>query len=479
MTVDTNAPYKARINEALSDEHLHTALDRATERLTVNRAQAMDAIDAERLRNEVNAVRRRAVSNLPDLLEELERNLVANGCHVHWARDAAEATSIVGKIAAEHSARRVVKSKSMTTEEIGLNGALENAGIDVVETDLGEYIIQLANEPPSHIITPVIHKRAEDISELFQHELGMEPTNDPAKMCDAARQTLREEFLNADMGISGCNFAVAETGTICVVTNEGNGRMTTSMPPVYVAIAGIEKVIPTVEDAFLLWQAAARNATGQEVSVYFSMSSGPRGTGHPDGPEEMHVVLLDNGRSRVLERGYGDALLCIRCGACLNVCPVYREIGGHCYGLTAYSGPIGSVITPLLSHFLSTHEELPFASSLCGACRDVCPAKIDLPRLLLDLRSDLTALPTTQRIERLAMFGFSKTMESPRRYRTFTRLARWLTRGLSPSKSGDVSRLPPPLSAWTKTRVFPKLAAKSFRQRWNNRKRHRSSGEPL
>ena len=478
MTVDTKAPYKARVNEALSDEHLRTALDRATERLTVNRTLAMDTSDAERLRNEVHAVRRRAVTNMPDLLEELERNLRANGCHVHWARDAAEATNIVRSIAADHGVRRVVKSKSMTTEEIGLNEALQKASIDVVETDLGEYIIQLANEPPSHIIAPVIHKTAEDISELFQQELDMPPTDDPAKMCDAARHALREEFLNADMGISGCNFAIAETGTVCIITNEGNGRMTTSMPPVYVAIAGIEKVVPTVEDAVLLWQAAARNATGQEVSVYFSMSSGPRGAGHADGPEEMHVILLDSGRSRVLERGYGDALLCIRCAACLNVCPVYREIGGHSYGATAYSGPIGAVITPLLSHYITTHEELPFASSLCGACRDVCPAKIDLPRLLLDLRSDLTEQHSSSRLERLAMSGFRKTMKEPGRYRRLALVGRWLTRGFSLSKSGDIVKLPPPLNVWTKTRVFPKLAARSFRQLWTKRKRRRSVGEP-
>jgi L-lactate dehydrogenase complex protein LldF len=367
----------------------------------------------------------------------------------------------------------------MTTEEIGLNAALEKAGLSVVETDLGEYIIQLAHEPPSHIIAPVIHKRAEDISELFQRELGMEPTDDPATMCAAARKALREEFLNADMGISGCNFAIAETGTICVITNEGNGRMTTSMPPVYVAVAGIEKVVPRVEDAFLLWQAAARNATGQPASVYFSMSSGPRREGHADGPEEMHVVLLDNGRSRVLERGYGDALLCVRCGACLNVCPVYREIGGHSYGDTAYSGPIGAVVTPLLSHYLTTHEELPFASSLCGACRDVCPAKIDLPRLLLDLRSELSEARTATLAERLAMSGFRKAAETPKRYGMMTRLVRWLTQVFSIRKDGDIAKLPPPLNVWTKTRVFPEFAKKSFKRRWSERKTSRKQGDSI
>ncbi len=469
MKVDSNAPYKTRVNTALADDHLHTALDRATTRLRGNRAQAIAVIDSERLREETNAVRRRAVSNLPDLLEELEANLVANGCQVHWARDATEANQIIQKIAADRSVNKVVKSKSMTTEEIGLNDALEQAGLAVVETDLGEYIIQLAGEPPSHIIAPVIHKRAEDISELFQHELGMAPTDDPAVMCAAAREALREEFLSADMGVSGCNFAIAETGTICVITNEGNGRMTTSMPPVYVAVAGIEKVIPKVEDAFLLWQAAARNATGQPASVYFSVNSGPRSAGFPDGPEEMHVVLVDNGRSRVLERGYGDALLCVRCGACLNVCPVYREIGGHSYGATAYSGPIGSVITPLLSHYLETHEELPFASLLCGACREVCPAKIDLPRLLLDLRSDLVARKKGQSIESLAMARFSSVMQTHNRYRRHTWLTRWLMRLLP-------TRILPPFSAWTKTREFPSFARRPFRQWWSEQKSQRSDG---
>jgi L-lactate dehydrogenase complex protein LldF len=477
MNVDTKAPYRSRVENALADEHLHTALDRATKRLTTNRTQAMATIDAARLRSETNAVRKRSVSNLSELLVELEQNLIENGCHVHWARDAAEANQIVCKIAADHAVEKVVKSKSMTTEEIGLNGALERAGLDVIETDLGEYIIQLAGEPPSHIIAPVIHKRAEDISELFQRELGMEPTDDPARMCAAAREALREEFLSADMGVSGCNFAIAETGTICVITNEGNGRMTTSMPPVYVAVAGLEKVIPKVEDAFLLWQAAARNATGQPASVYFSLSSGPRRAGHPDGPKEMHVVLLDNGRSRVLERGYGEALLCVRCGACLNVCPVYREIGGHSYGATAYSGPIGSVITPLLSHYLEMHEELPFASSLCGACREVCPAKIDLPRLLLDLRSEISKTRSAPLAERLAMTGFRKTTESAKRYRTMTRVVRWLSQVFSIRKDGDIIKLPPPLNAWTKSRVFPRFATKSFRQRWSNRKQSRRRGD--
>ncbi len=469
MAVDTHAPYRTRVRQALADESLRTALDRATEHLSERRDQAMREVDSARLRDEARAVRELAIDHLPDLLEALERNLVANGCHVHWARDASEACHTVLEIAQRHGVRHVVKSKSMVTEEIGLNRALASAGIGVFETDLGEYIAQLAHEPPSHILAPVIHKRIEDISELFQRELGMAATSEPGDLCAAARRTLRSEFLRAEMGVSGCNFAIAETGTICIVTNEGNGRMVTSLPRVYVAIAGIEKVVPSVEDAVLLWQAASRSATGQAVSVYLSMTSGPRSAGQADGPEAMHVILLDNGRTRIAERGYGEALLCIRCGACINACPVYREIGGHAYGDTPYSGPIGAVITPLLADDMTSARELPFASSLCGACRDVCPVKIDLPRLLLDLRSELVESGTSSAFERAAAQAYARTVQRPGGYRRAARLARWFTRLLAGGKE-RVSALPPPLNAWTRTRDFPTFARKSFRELWRERR---------
>lgn len=468
MSVEVRAPYKRRVKQALSDGGLRTALDRATGRLSERRAQAMVAVDAERLDDEARAIREDAIAHLPNLLEQLERNLTANGCQVHWARDAAEAAQTVRGIARERQVRRVVKSKSMVTEEIGLNDVLEEAGIAVVESDLGEYIAQLADEPPSHILAPVIHKRIEDIGELFQRELGMKPTDDPADMCATARRALRSEFLRADMGISGCNFAVAETGTICIVTNEGNGRMVTSMPRVYVAVVGIEKVVRNIEDAVLLWQTASRNATGQAVSVYFSMSSGPRRPGHADGPEEMHVVLLDNGRLRILERGYADVLLCIRCSACVNACPVYREIGGHAYGETPYSGPIGAVLTPLLAEDMSSACELPYASSLCGLCRDVCPVKIDLPRLLLDLRRDLTDSGASSTLERAASRSYAHTMLRAPRYERATRAARWLGRLFARGRE-TLSALPPPFSAWTRTRDFPTPPSKSFRELWRER----------
>jgi len=470
MRVDVNAAFATRVSQALADEHLHIALERATSRLAGKRAQAMAVVDAPRIRNEARAIKETAIANLPDLLEELEANLIANGCKVHWAADAREAQDLVTAIARDSGARCVVKSKSMVTEEIRLNEALQQSGIEVVETDLGEYIIQLAHEPPSHITAPVVHKRAEDISELFQRELGMEPTTDPERMCAAARERLRQHFLRADMGISGCNFAIAETGSICIITNEGNGRMVTSMPPVYVAVVGIEKVVPRIEHAILLWQAVSRSATGQTTSVYFSLSSGPRRAGHIDGPNEMHVILLDNGRSRILERGYADALLCVRCGACLNACPVYREIGGHAYGDTSYSGPIGAVVTPLLADDPTSAKELPFASSLCNVCRDVCPIKIDLPRLLLDLRSEMIQRRAAPRLERLGIRFFTRTVSRASRYQQWSRIARWLSRWLPRNKNGNIAKLPPPFQGWTRSRVFPHPTSKTFRELWSERK---------
>ena len=312
----------------------------------------------------------------------------------------------------------------MATEEIHLNDALEGSGMTVVETDLGEYIIQLAGVTPSHIVAPAAHMRIEDISEVLQEKLDMQPTMDPEAMCSAARARLRKEFLSADMGISGCNFGIAETGTVCIATNEGNGRMVTSLPRVHVAIMGIEKLVPTVEDAFLQYQALCRSSTGQQFTVYLSMTSGPRKDGDTDGPEAFHVVLIDNGRSEILARGYGEALMCVRCGACLNVCPVYRAIGGHAYGST-YSGPIGAVISPLLQPDAVDVHKLPGASSLCGACSAVCPVKIDLPRLLLDLRADFVQQGATPWAERRAMRDSSGRPAAGRSSRTAPKPPAW------------------------------------------------------
>jgi L-lactate dehydrogenase complex protein LldF len=313
-----------------------------------------------------------------------------------------------------------------------------------------------------------VHKRLEDIAALFQEKLDMPPTFDPEVMCSVARQRLRQEFLTADMGVSGCNFAIAETGTVCIVTNEGNGRMVSSMPRVYVALMGLEKMVPTPEDAILQYQALVRSSTGQQCSVYLSMTSGPRKLGDTEGPEEFHVVIMDNGRSDMLEKGYGEALMCIRCGACLNVCPVYREIGGHAYGST-YSGPIGAVISPLLPAHVTNPEKLPHASTLCGACRDACPVKIDLPRLLVDLRADQVEDGEAPWADAQSMKGFLFAMSSRRRYEQAGKLAGLGTNMMASLSGGHIKALPPPLSAWTNSRDFPAFAKKSFRAQWSER----------
>jgi L-lactate dehydrogenase complex protein LldF len=467
-TIDLYAPYDERVRIALNNPHLKTALNRSTTRMSNQRVAALAAVDGQLLRDQTRQMKEYVMRHLPDLLEQFEANITANGGHVHWARDAAEANQIVLEIARRTNTQKVVKSKSMATEEIHLNHALEEVGIEPVETDLGEYIIQLANEPPSHIVAPVVHKRLEDISALFQEKLDMPPTFDPEVICSVARQRLRQEFLTADMGISGCNFAIAETGTICIVTNEGNGRMVSAMPRVYVALMGIEKIVPTVEDAVLQYQALVRSSTGNPMTVYLSMSSGPRKLGDTEGPEEFHVVLMDNGRSDMLEQGYGEALMCIRCGACLNVCPVYREIGGHAYGST-YSGPIGAVISPLLPAHVTNPEKLPHASTLCGACRDACPVKIDLPRLLVDLRADQVEDGKAAWTDRQAMKGFLFAMRDRKRYEMAGKAANLGTNMLASLSGGHIKTLPPPLSAWTNSRDFPTFAKKSFREQWAER----------
>ena len=475
MQVDINAPYKDRIKQALGDPNLRVAVSKATDRMDNARRASMDAVDGQKLRTQVRQMKENVLRNWPDYLMQLEMNLSRNGCIVHWADGIADAQAIVKDIALQNSVKLIVKSKSMATEEIHLNHALEEVGLRVVETDLGEYIIQLADEPPSHIVAPVIHKRLEDIAEIFQDKLDMPPTREPSKMTSLARARLRQEFFAADMGISGCNFAIAETGSICIVTNEGNGRMVSSMPRVYVAVMGIEKIVPTVEDGFLQLQALCRSATGQQLTVYCSMTSGPRQSGDVDGPEQVHVVLLDNGRSRMLARGYGEALLCIRCGACLNVCPVYQEIGGHAYGST-YNGPIGAVISPALAPEIAQFKELPHATSLCGACREVCPVKIDLPRLLLDLRSDLVEQGVAPKTEEWGIKSYAQVMGSRRMYEQLGKLASIGSNLYANMSGGNIKFLPPPLNGWTAYRDFAPFAPKSFRAWWQERQKLRRQG---
>lgn len=367
----------------------------------------------------------------------------------------------------------------MTTEEIGLNAALEAAGIEPLETDLGEYIIQLAGEAPFHIIAPALHKTREEVTELFMEKLGSRRLETREALTQEARRILRDGFRQADLGISGVNFAVAETGTIAVVENEGNARLSTSLPRVHIAVMGMEKVIPDLASLGIFLKILARSATGQKMSSYTSLITGPRRGDEEDGPEAFHLVVLDNGRSQLLaDPELREALRCIRCGACLNVCPIYRHAGGHSYGWV-YSGPIGSVITPSLVG-RDQASALPFASSLCGACRDVCPVRIDLPRMLLAQRRKIVeeaqlqqsaspdAATPPRRIERLAVRLFTATMSSPLRYRWASRLF-YLASRLFRRRLGWWK--PPMISGWTRLRQVPVPAQETFRQRWARRAR--------
>ncbi|HJW84962.1 MAG TPA: LutB/LldF family L-lactate oxidation iron-sulfur protein, partial [Anaerolineae bacterium] len=373
------------------------------------------------------------------------------------------------EIARANAVKRVVKGKSMVTEETGLNHALEGIGVEVIESDLGERIIQLAGETPSHIIAPAVHKTKEQIGQLFHERLGVPLTHVPEEMTAAARESLRGDFLTADMGISGVNFGVAETGTICLVTNEGNGRMTTTLPRVHVALMGIERIVPSLSDLGVMLQILARSATGQKISVYTNLITGPRRADEPDGPDELHVILVDNGRSRILGGELAEILYCIRCGACLNACPVYQHIGGHAYG-SVYPGPVGAVLTPALGG-IAPWSELPHASSLCGACREVCPVRIDIPRMLLELRNESYQVGQTPLWLKVGLSVYRFAVVRPRLFRLAITVSRLATRVLA--QHGWLRRLPPPLSGWTAHRDFPAFAREPFSAQFKKVSSHR------
>ena len=450
---------------AIHQPELQKAVSSGTFNAFNKRKKAMFAesdAHGEAMRQQAAEAKRRALRNLPDLLEEAEANLIANGFKVLWAVDADEANQYVLDIAKQHNVKTVTKSKSMLTEELHLNKALEASDLRVIETDLGEYIIQLNDEAPSHIIAPVIHKTKAEIRDIFVRELGMTPTDDASEMVAFAREKLRADFIGADMGITGGNFLIAETGSIGLVMNEGNGRMVTSMPDVHIALIGIEKVIATVEDYATLTQVLPRSGTGQNLTVYTNILNGPRRGEEADGAEHVYVILVDNGRSDIYAGKYAEALACIRCGACQNACPVYRNVGGHAYG-AVYAGPIGAVITPLLNG-LGNASPLPNASSLCGACKQVCPVDIDLPRMLLDLRHDLVE-------EGIGTFGWHQGLQA---WAIGNSNATLFEMGGKVAKVGQRitgNRLPGVLGNWQKYRDFPDFAEKPFRQLWRERKK--------
>jgi len=422
----------------------------------------------DELQDRGRAIKAHTIANLDIYLRMAEENVRKAGGKVFFARDSDEATRYVTELAKAKSVKTVVKSKSMVSEEMGLNERLEEAGIESVETDLGEYIIQLAGEAPFHIIAPAIHKSREDVSELFEKKLNAPHYTGINDLAQEARRQLREKFIAADMGITGANFIVAETGTLVLVTNEGNGRMCTSMPRIHVAITGMEKVVPSIEDMGIMLRLLIRSATGQRISSYVTAVTGPRRADDEDGPEEFHLVIVDNGRSRLLaDPDLREALYCLRCGACLNACPVYRKVGGHSYGWV-YPGPIGAIVSPMLTN-LSDANDLPYASSLCGACKEACPVKINLPRMLLYLRHQLAEgdkYPqhrTSTTKERLAMKAWRITSSSPLAMGIAGRVGR-VFQPLAVKASGAKS----PIAAWTRHRTLPRLAARPFRKRWKS-----------
>ncbi len=452
-----------RADTALKNKALQRTLHSVMTKYVDLRERGMNRLGAyaDPLRERGKEIRANTLAHLDNYLTQLAANVERNGGVVHWAKDAAEARDVIVRLARERNVKLVTKSKSMVGEEIEINDALEEAGITAVETDLGEYIVQLAHERPSHIIAPVFHMSKEQVADLFTREFGTKISPDIPAMVQLARGKLRDKFLRAEMGFSGVNFAIAETGTLAIVTNEGNGRMCASAPRTHVALMGIEKVVPTWDEFAVLMGLLPRSATGQQMSVYTTMISGPRRKGDPDGPDEFHLVILDNGRTRMLGGELREALQCIRCGACLNNCPVYTHLGGHAYGWV-YPGPIGSLVTPSFAG-LREFADLPHASSLCGACRDVCPVRIDIPRMLVALRARQVEQGVRPFAENAIFKITSFVLCRPRVYSLAAKTGR-----LAQIPFMRKGRLPnlPLMGRWTQARDFPIIQGKTFHDRW-------------
>jgi len=465
--------FKQRASVAVADAHLRKSFRGAMDFLISKRAAQFPNPEAlERQRSLAEHIRKYSLARLPELLEQLERKLTDNGVQVHWAEDGEEACAIIVGIAQRHSTKLMVKGKSMVSEEVELNHAMAAAGIDALESDMGEYIVQLDGEKPSHIIMPAIHKTKEQIARLFADKVpGAGYTESVDELIGIGRAVLREKFMNAEVGLSGVNFAVAETGTLCLVENEGNGRMCTTVPEVHIAITGIEKVVEKLEHVPPLFGLLTRSATGQAITTYFNMISGPRKPGEKDGPGEMHLVLVDNGRTQAYsDEQLRSTLQCIRCGACMNHCPVYTRIGGHAYG-TTYPGPIGEIISPHMFGLNATHV-LPTASSLCGACGEVCPVRIPIPELLVRLREEAQhdARPghaalrgqgaAKSRLVDAVWSGWAALYTRPAFYRAFGWLATRF-RALTPPMQGG----------WTVSRTPMKPAARTLHELMAARKK--------
>ena len=463
--------FHQRVTIAVHDARLQAALDHASGGFAHKRAaRVADLPEYEALRERARAVKEHVLSNLDGYLERYETQVIARGGRVHWAADAQAARAIILEICRKADAKTITKGKSMVSEEIALNPALEAAGYRVIETDLGEYIIQLAQEPPSHIIVPAVHKTREQVADLFDaHHRPLGYTRhltEVGERVDEARQVLREHYFRADVGITGGNFLIAETGSSIIVTNEGNGDLTQTLARVHIVTTGIERVVPSFDDALTFLRLLARSATGQETETYTTVSTGPRRADDLDGPQEYHVVLVDNGRSKMLGGAFREMLRCIRCGACLNHCPVYTAIGGHAYGWV-YPGPMGSVLTPLING-LQAGYDLPNACTLNGRCQAVCPVKIPLPGLLRELRRQQFETGLTPGLTRLALQGWAALAKRPALYRQVMRVAVPLLNRIA-RRRGFLGRLPL-AGGWTDSRELPAPQRQTFQQAWSERK---------
>lgn len=482
MSKKKTSAYTEGAKKAIASPTLQKNLANLQERFGKGAMQLWAEMEDPGMRDRVKESRMRNLAHLDIVLAELSENIRKRGGKIYFAKDAQEAIDYTLKVARENDVKKVVKGKSMTSMEIDIDPALAADGIEVIETDLGEYIIQLAEDTPSHIIAPCIHMDRNDIGELFTEKLGIEPTTDPQELTMAARKALRKELLSADMGITGCNLACAETGQISLVSNEGNIRMATSIPKVHVALMGMERVTATMDEHRETLQLLTQGAVLQKLSTYVSFTGGPRGENDPDGPEEFHLVVIDNGRSKILgDEDFRESLACIRCGACLNICPVYGKIGGHAYN-SPYPGPIGAVITPLLDG-VNKHADLCKGETLCGACLDVCPVKNDLPRMLSVLRYKLAYGDNHWNVrqhnvaESYVYAGWQKAISHSSAYKRMIKTVRLLQKPFI-GKNNMIRRMTGLAAGWTDDRDLPPIAKQTFSEIWDKKYANRPQEMP-